>query len=129
MTRREFPQAIKKAVVKRATKNSVVYCEECHLPAKKWQIDHIIADAHGGEPVLKNAQLLCDQCYAIKNPADTKIAAKIKRQEAKHLRAVKPKGNIKTRPKEPVVKEPDRNKPKKEPLPYRPMFVKDEGEK
>ena len=87
MARTEFSQTIKKTVIKRATKASVVYCEKCGLPAKKWQIDHVVADAHGGKATLENAELICDVCYGVKNPADTKIAAKIKRQEAKHIGA------------------------------------------
>lgn len=85
MARREFPKAVKVEVVKRATRQSVIYCEGCGLPAKKFQIDHVIADAHGGKPVIENAELICDACYGVKNPKDTTIAAKLKRQEAAHL--------------------------------------------
>ena len=90
MARTEFSQKIKVAVIKRATKGKVVYCEKCALPAKKWQIDHVVADSHGGKAVIENAELICEACYSVKNPNDTKIAAKIKRQEAKALGAKKP---------------------------------------
>lgn len=83
--RREFPKAIKVAVVKRATRDGVVYCEKCGAQAKKWQIDHVIADALGGEPVIGNAELICEPCYSVKNPQDTTAAAKAKRREARAL--------------------------------------------
>jgi 5-methylcytosine-specific restriction endonuclease McrA len=86
MSRQEFPRAVKVAVVKRATRDRVVFCEKCGAPTTKWQIDHVIADSHGGKPVIENAELICEVCYGVKNPIDTKIAAKIKRQEAKDLR-------------------------------------------
>lgn len=87
--RREFPKAVKVAVVKRATRDGVVYCEKCGALAKKWQIDHVIADALGGEPVIGNAELICEPCYSVKNPQDTTAAAKAKRREARAL-GVKP---------------------------------------
>ena len=99
MARSEFPRSIRVAVIKRSTRESVVYCEACGLPAKKFQVDHIIADAHGGKPVIENAQLLCEPCFSIKNPKDTTIAAKLKRQEAKHLGAERPKPRIPAPPK------------------------------
>ena len=83
--RREFSKAIKVAVVKRATRDGVTYCEKCGAIAKRWQIDHVIADAHGGKPVIENAELICEACYSVKNPKDTTIAAKLKRVEAAHL--------------------------------------------
>lgn len=117
MPRKEFPRAVKVEVVKRATRNSVVYCECCGLPAKKWQIDHIVADAIGGQPVIDNAQLLGDCCYSVKNPQDTKRAAKAKRVEAYHTGVKRPKGQIKSRG---FDKKP---RPEKLPLPaIRPMF-------
>lgn len=82
MARTEFPRAVKVEVIRRATRDHVTYCEACKLPAKKWQIDHVIADAHGGKPVIENAELICEACYSVKNPQDTTIAAKLKRQEA-----------------------------------------------
>ena len=92
MTRREFPTSVRVAVIKRATVRNVIMCEKCGHMAKRFQIDHIIADAHGGEPILSNAMLICAVCYGEKNPRDTKIAAKLKRVEAKNLGATKPKG-------------------------------------
>ena len=87
MTRRNFTKFVKVSVIKRATRNGVVYCEDCGLPCRKFQIDHVIADSHGGKPTIENASLICAACYGVKNPKDTTIAAKIKRQESKHLGA------------------------------------------
>jgi 5-methylcytosine-specific restriction enzyme A len=101
MTRREFPRSVKVAVVKRAMRRGVLCCEKCGFQVKKFQIDHIIADAIGGEPVISNAELICEVCYGIKNPQDTKLAAKAKRREAKSLGVRKPTQNpIPQRPKE-----------------------------
>lgn len=120
MARKEFPRSVKVAVVRRATRGNVVYCESCGDPARKFQIDHAIADSHGGQPVIENAELICENCYKIKNPNDTKIAAKLKRQEAKHVGVTKPAGQIKSRG---FAKS---EKPKREAtksLPPRAMFV------
>jgi hypothetical protein len=95
--RKEFPTKVRVAVIKRATKNFVIYCEGCGLPTKDFQIDHIIPDSQGGLPTLENAQLLGRCCYSVKNPGDTKKAAKTKRVEAKHLGADQPKQQIKSR--------------------------------
>lgn len=97
MSRREFPRSIKVAVIKRASRDNVVYCEECGAMAKRFQIDHVIADSHGGDPVIGNAMLICEPCWSVKNPRDTKIAAKLKRQEAKHVGATGPSGKIQSR--------------------------------
>lgn len=113
--RREFPRSVRVEVIKRSTRDNVTYCEKCKGIAKRWQIDHIIADAHGGKPVIENAMLICEACYSVKNPKDTTIAAKLKRVEAKHIGAVKPKGEIKSpgfakKPKpEPKAMPPRRN--------------------
>lgn len=117
MTRREFPRSVKVAIIKRATRGGVTYCEGCGLPVKRWQIDHIIADAIGGQPAIENAQLLGKCCYGKKNPLDARLAAKTKRQEAKHLGARMAKQTIPSRPK--PAKEPSG----KLPLPRRMVDV------
>lgn len=83
---------MKVAVIKRATVDNVIFCEKCGGLAKRFQIDHVIADSLGGDPVLENAMLICEACYSEKNPKDTKLAAKVKRQEARHLGAKRTKG-------------------------------------
>ena len=105
MTRREFPTRIKVAIIKRATReNGETYCEACGAPTRRWQIDHINPDGLTGEPILANAQLICDGCYAVKNPQDTATIAKAKRREAARLNA---------RPR-PVAKIPARQFPQSE---------------
>jgi 5-methylcytosine-specific restriction endonuclease McrA len=96
---KDFSTAIRVAVIKRATRDFIVYCEGegCGEPTRDFQIDHIIPRAQGGPSTLENAQLLGKCCYSVKNPADTKAAAKTKRIEAKHLGADRPKQKIKSR--------------------------------
>ena len=124
--RREFPRAVKVEVVKRATKDNAVYCEnpKCGALAKRWQIDHVIADAHGGEPVLSNAELICEPCYSVKNPKDTTIAAKLKRQEAAHL-GVRKTATMKTSKREPAPPQPKATKPLAKPQPPRRQMFED----
>ena len=98
MTRREFPKSVRVAVIKRATKNSAVYCEACGALAKRFQIDHVRADGLLGEPKIENAQLICEACWAVKNPKDTTAIAKAKRREAKHLGATRPSGKLRGAP-------------------------------
>jgi 5-methylcytosine-specific restriction protein A len=96
MKRREFPRTVRVAVIKRATKDSVVYCESCHGLAKRFQIDHVRADGLLGEPTIENAQLICEACWAVKNPKDTASIAKAKRREARHVGATRPSCKIKS---------------------------------
>jgi protein-arginine kinase activator protein McsA len=98
MTRREFPAKVRTAVIKRATRNDVAYCEKCGAMAKRFQIDHVRPDGLLGEPTIENAMLICEACYREKNPKDASVIAQAKRREAKHLGAVKPKGQIKSAP-------------------------------
>lgn len=119
-SRREFPTKVRTAVIKRAMRDNVVYCELCGGMAKRFQIDHIIADAHGGEPVIENAQLICEACFAVKNPKDTTIAAKLKRVEARHVGATRPKGQIRSPGFPPKQEKPDRIT--KTPLPPKELY-------
>lgn len=97
MTRREFTTAIKAAVIKRCMdKKGTIRCEQCHGVAKRFQIDHITPDGLLGEPVLANAQLICELCYTVKNAADTKAIAKAKRREAIDIGAKRAGGKIKS---------------------------------
>ena len=101
--RREFPKSVKVAVIKRATRDGVTYCEGCGALAKRWQIDHIRPDGLLGDPTLENAQLLGECCYAPKNAADTTAIARAKRREAKHLGAKRSSGQIPSRGFAPVT--------------------------
>ena len=119
VSRREFPRAVKVACVKRATRENVVYYEECALPAKKWQIDHIDADGLTGKPTLENAKLLCIVCHRAKTKVDVAKIAKAKAREASHIGATRPKATIQSRG--------FNTKPKREAkatLPPRAMFAR-----
>lgn len=113
MTRQNFPRQVKVDCIKRATRNSVAYCEECGDPAKRFQIDHIDPDGLTGKPVLENAMLLCIGCHSIKTAKDVANIARAKRREALHLGAKRAKGNIKSAGFPP-------SKPKREKLPMPP---------
>lgn len=119
MPRREFPKAVKVAVIKRATHGLQVRCEACGTDTKGvWQIDHVRPDGLLGEPTLANAQLLCRACYAPKNAKDTKDIAQAKRREARHIGAHTPKAIIPVRPKA--------ERPAKDKLPMpprRPLWI------
>ena len=100
--RREFSRAVKVAVIRRATKDGVTFCEGCGAAAKRWQIDHVRADGLLGEPTLANAQLLGECCYGPKNAEDTAQIALARRREAYHLRVERPgKQKMRARPKAP----------------------------
>ena len=107
MARREFTKADKVAMVKRATRNSVVYCEGCGLPAKRWQFDHTIAEAFVVDKSRKltsdDGQLLCSgtpgSCHDRKTAKeDQPNISRAKRREAIHIGADAPKGSIKSGP-------------------------------
>jgi hypothetical protein len=127
--RREFPKAVRVAVIRRATRHSVVYCEECKLPAKKFQIDHVRADGLLGEPTIENAKLLCEICYLDKNPRDARDIAEAKRREAFHLGATPaPAREIRSAGFRRTQRVIDRAMSDKLPLPgRRAMFVKGDG--
>jgi len=124
MPRREFPKKVKVEVIRRSTRGGVVYCEKCGLPCKKWQIDHVIPDSIGGHPVIENAELICEICYDTKNRHDTKVAAKVKRVEAKSLGVKKP-ATLKSAG---FAKSAKAERPKlTKVLPPRPMFTGDDN--
>ena len=97
MPRREFPKAVKVAVIKRSTRGMVTYCEGCGALAKSWRIDHKRADGLLGEPTIENAWLLGPCCFVEKDAADTRAIARAKRIEARHIGAREAKGAIKSR--------------------------------
>lgn len=118
MARHEFPAKVRVQVIKRATHGGIIYCEKCNGLAKRFQIDHIRPDSLLGDPVIENAMLICEPCFSVKNPQDTRNAAKAKRREAKALGArPPPKVEIKSRGFQ------RRSKPEKLPLPPRKVDV------
>jgi len=85
MSRREFPAKVKLAAFKRAADR----CERCAAPLLpgRFDYDHVIPDAMGGEPTLKNCAILCKSCHGEKTPEDVGQIAKAKRIERKHVGA------------------------------------------
>jgi hypothetical protein len=118
MTRVNFTRAVKVEIRARATRNGVVYCENCGLPTKKFEIDHTIADALSIDRKRKltaaDGRLLCSgvpsSCHSKKTAADDAAIAKAKRREARHVGVTRPAGEIKSRGFAPSAK------PKREPL-------------
>lgn len=119
MPRREFPKAVKVAVIKRAMRNGVICCEGCGALAKRFQIDHKRPDGLLGEPTLENAQLLGECCYAPKNADDTRTIAQAKRREAKFLGASRPSGALRSRG---FNKSPPRDKTLTKSIPRRSIY-------
>lgn len=120
MTRKNFSKAIIVARIKHATKDGVIYCEKCGLPCKRFDIDHDNPDGLTGEPTFENARLLCEPCHAEKTKKDVAAIAKAKRREARHVGAVRPKGQIRSAGFPPKPDNPDRIT--KTALPPRAMF-------
>ncbi len=102
MTRVEFPRAVKVEIRARATRNGVVYCENCGLPTKKFEIDHTIADALSIDRKRKltaaDGRLLCagvpSSCHSKKTASDDAAIAKAKRREAHHVGVTRPAAKI-----------------------------------
>lgn len=86
MSRREFSAKVKVAAYER----SGGHCEMCSAPLRvgKFQYDHAIPDALGGEPTLENCVVACDACHAAKtHKGDVPRIAKMKRQRSAHIGA------------------------------------------
>lgn len=93
MSRREFPAKVKVAAFQRCGG----LCESCGavLRPGKFQYDHRVMDAMGGEPTLENCEVLCDvPCHQTKTSThDIPALAKAKRLEARRLNADRPSRN------------------------------------
>ncbi|TPM37020.1 HNH endonuclease signature motif containing protein [Mesorhizobium sp. B2-3-2] len=92
MARREFPRKVKAAAIAR----SAGKCEKCTAALKpgEGEIDHILSDILGGEPVLANAQVLCRVCHAAKSADDLRRTRKADRQRDKASGAIRPAGKL-----------------------------------
>lgn len=97
MARRNFSKSVMVARIKAATVDGKIFCEECGVMCKRFQIDHVIPDGLTGEPTFENSRLLCLECHGEKTKKDVKSIAKAKRVEAKHLGVKQPKQTIKSR--------------------------------
>lgn len=117
MARREFSRKVKQAAITRAAGK----CEKCAavLKPREAEVDHILPDILGGEPILANAQVLCRICHAEKSAADIQRTRKADRARDKASGAVRPKQSIKSAP----FPKPDKPAREGKPMPpRRPMF-------
>ena len=64
--------ALSRELDRRVRKRAKQLCEYCRLPqaAYSWtfQVDHIIAEQHGGKALLNNLSLACPRCNRRKGP-------------------------------------------------------------
>ncbi len=92
MARKEFSRKNRTAAIERAAG----HCEKCKAALKKGEgeVDHILPDVLGGEPVLANAQVLCQQCHAEKTADDIRRTRKADRQRDKNNGAIKPSSKL-----------------------------------
>jgi hypothetical protein len=63
--RREFPQSVRKAALKRCTRDSKPHCETCDAELNERTgiiFEHVLADGLGGEPTLENCKVHCKTC-------------------------------------------------------------------
>lgn len=113
MARREFTRKVKQAAYERAAGK----CERCSavLKQREGEVDHILPDVLGGEPVLANAMVLCRQCHKDKTATDIKRTRKADRQRDKATGAIRPKAKIPQPPKQP-------RQLTKAPLPFKQLF-------
>ena len=117
--RREFSRKIKAQAIARANG----CCERCHavLKPREAEVDHILEDALGGEPILANAQTLCKPCHKAKTADRIAKIRKADRARDKASGAIKPAGKLRG----PAFPKPD--KPPREgktPLAPRNLFTR-----
>lgn len=80
--RRDFPRKVKAQAILRANG----CCEACSAKLKvgEAEVDHILPDALGGEPILSNARVLCRVCHGGKTADDIRRIRKADRQRDRH---------------------------------------------
>jgi len=64
---------------------------------ERWDVEHVIPLALGGDDDGENLQPAHAKCHAKKTADDVKVIAKAKRIEAKHIGANRPKRKIPSR--------------------------------
>lgn len=114
MTRREFPRKVRTAAIERAAGK----CQKCGAALKpgEAEVDHILEDALGGEPVLANAQVLCKQCHKEKTADRVRKIRHADRARDKNNGAIRPKQSIRSAPFQKKERHP------KPTLPRRPLY-------
>jgi 5-methylcytosine-specific restriction protein A len=95
--RREFSKQVRRDAFARANGK----CEgwlpngtlcEAKLTIGKYHYDHVIPDAHGGEPTLENCAVICLPCHKFKTAKkDVPAIAKTKRIQDRHKGIKKPR--------------------------------------
>jgi 5-methylcytosine-specific restriction protein A len=115
--RREFTRKIRQAAITRAAGK----CEKCQAALKpsEAEVDHVLPDILGGEPVLANARVLCRQCHSEKTAADIRRARKADRQRDKASGAIKPAGKLRGAP----FPKPDKQRSSKSALPPKIIYA------
>lgn len=95
MMRRDFPRKVKAQAILRANG----CCEACSAKLKvgEAEVDHILPDALGGEPVVSNARVLCRVCHKAKSSNDIGRIRKADRQRDKHTGASAKPSRIRSR--------------------------------
>ena len=83
--RQNFSRKVKAQAILRANG----CCEACggKLKVGEAEVDHVLPDALGGEPVLENARVLCRVCHVGKTGDDIRRIRKADRQRDKHTGA------------------------------------------
>lgn len=110
MTRRNFTTAVRVEIVKRATRDGVVYCEHegCGLPTKKYEVHHLKMDAMEVDKSRKltalDGALFCIPCHDRETKVQRPILAQALAREASHLRVPRHKVKIPSPPKREKLK-------------------------
>lgn len=114
MKRLEFNRKTRRLIIQRAAGK----CEVCKaaLKAGEGEIDHILPAVLGGSAEISNGRLLCRVCHCEKSADDIRRARKADKQRDKATGAIRPKGQIASRPKP----EKPETKP---PLPFKALFA------
>lgn len=92
--RRDFPRKVKAQAILRANG----CCEACSAKLKvgEAEVDHVLPDALGGEPVLSNARVLCRVCHRAKSADDISRIRKADRQRDRHTGAIAKPSSIRS---------------------------------
>jgi hypothetical protein len=113
MARQEFTRSVKAEIMLRTKRETGFQCEHpgCGLIVSKGEIHHLEMDAMKTDKRRKltadDGAFWCEPCHDAETAKQAPILAKVKRIEAKHLRAVVPKAKIAAPPKrEPEHKSP-----------------------
>ena len=123
MARREFSRKVKAAAIARAAG----HCEnvKCRavLKPREGEVDHILPDILGGEPILANAQVLCAVCHVEKTGNDIRRTRKADRQRDKASGAIRPAGKLTGRPFPATQKPASKREASSKSMPPRSLFA------